>query len=62
MFKKEVEILVSLGVLDEDNGSECGAPSFEQPKAKTNCVRDLSDFRNLNRQLKRKPYQIPKIR
>ena len=55
MFRKEVKILVSLGVLEEANDSEWGATSFDQPKAKTNCVRLLSDFRNLNRQLKRKP-------
>ena len=58
MFRKEVEILVSLGVLKEANDSKWGAPYFEQPKAKTNRVRFLSAFWNLNRQLKRKPYTI----
>ena len=62
MFIKGVERLVSLGVLEEANGSEWGAPSFSQQKVKTNRVRFLSDFRNLNRQLKRKPGPIPKIR
>ena len=62
MFRKEVEILVSLGVHEESNDSEWGAPLFSQPKAKTNRVRFLSDFWNLNRQLKHKPYPIPKIR
>ena len=61
MFRKEVEILVRLGVLEEANESELGAPSFAQPKAKTNRVRFLSDFWNLNRQLNRKPYPMPKI-
>ena len=61
MFKNEVQRLVSLGVLEEANDSKWVAPYFAQPKAKTNCVRFLSDFRNLNRQLKRKPYPMPKI-
>ena len=51
-----------MGFLEEENDSEWGAPSFAQPKAKTNCVRFLSDFQNLNKKLKRKPYPMPKIR
>ena len=62
MFRKEVKILVQMGVLEEANESEWGAPSFAQAKAKTNWIRSLRGFRNLNRQLKRKPYPIPKIR
>ena len=62
MFGKEVEILVSLGVLEEANDSKWGEPSFAQPKAKTNHFIFLGDFRNLSRQLKRKLYPIPKIR
>ena len=61
MFRKEVEILVNLGVLEEANDSKWGAPSFAKPKEKRNRVRFLSDFRNLNSQLKRKPYTMPKI-
>ena len=34
MFKKEVKILVNLGVIEEANDSEWGVPSFAQPKAK----------------------------
>ena len=59
--KKEVKIIVKLGVLEEENTSEWGAPYFAQPMATTNWVRFLSDFRNLNRNLRRKPYAIPKI-
>ena len=51
-----------LEVLEEANDSEWGAPSFAQPKSKTNHVRFLSDFRKLNRKLKHKPYPMPKIR
>ena len=61
MFRKEVEILVNLGVLEKENNSEWGATYFAQPKAKTNRVRFISDFRDLNRQLKYKPYTMPKI-
>ena len=61
MFKKEVERLVQLWVLEVANCSEWGAPSFAQPKPKSNQVRFLSDFININKQLKQKPYDIPKI-
>ena len=61
MFRKEAERLVILGVLEEANGSEWGALSVSQLKAKTNHVRFLSGFRNLNRQLKRKPYPMQQI-
>ena len=62
MFRKEVEIIVSLGVFEEANESKYGAPSFAQQKAKMNCVRFLSDFRNLNKKLGCNPYPMPKIR
>ena len=56
---KEVEHLFLLGVLERSNNSEYGDPSFAQPKPKTDRVRFLSDFRNINKQLKRKPYPMP---
>ena len=49
MFKKEVEILFLLGVLEVATDSEWGASYYEQPKPKTKRVRFLSDFRNLNK-------------
>ena len=52
MFRNELEIMVKIGVLKEANNSEWGAPSFPQPKKKTNKIRFLSDFWNLDRQLK----------
>ena len=61
IFKKEVEPLVLLGVLEVENNSEWGAPSFAQPKPKSNKLRFLSYFRNSNKQLKQKPYPMPKI-
>ena len=56
MFRKEVERLVKLGVIEEANYSEWGAPYFDQPKPKTNRVIFLNEFRNLNRQLKCKQH------
>ena len=60
IFKKEVERLFLLVFLEVENDSEWGALSFAQPKLKSNQVSSLSDFRNLNKQLKRKPYPMPK--
>ena len=62
MLRKEVEIILILGVLEKSNDSEWGAPFFAQPKVKTNHVILLSDFWDLNRQLKRNSYSMPKIR
>ena len=61
MFKNRVECLVLLKVLELDNDSEWGYPSFAQPKPKSNRLNFLSEFRNLNRQLRQKPYPVPKI-
>ena len=62
IFRKEVNILVLLGLVVEANDSEWVATSFAQTNTKTDRIRLLSDFHNLNRQLKRKPYPVPKIR
>ena len=56
MFKKEVERLVLLGFLEVSNDSDWGAPSFAKNKLKSNWVCFVRDFRNLNKQLKRKSY------
>ena len=50
MFKREVDRLVQLGVLEIDNDSLWGFPSFAQPKPKLNQVRFLSYIRNINKQ------------
>ena len=59
-LKMEVERLVQAGVLKKVNQSECAAPTFIIPK-KDGTVRFISDFRELNKSIKRKPYPIPKI-
>jgi hypothetical protein len=58
--KKEIKRLCDIGVLAKCNDSEWAAPTFIQPK-KTGDVRVLNDFCALNRYIKRKSYQVPKI-
>ena len=60
-FKKDLDRLEKLGVLTKRNRSEWAAPSFIIPK-KDGRVRFVSDFRKLNRQLKRAPYPLPHIK
>ena len=55
-FKKEIDTLVDLGVLEKDSSSQWAAPSFTQPKKNPNELRLLSDFRQLNKHMVRKPY------
>ena len=56
----EVERLVQIGVLKKINRSEWAAPTFIIPK-KDGTVRFISDFREVNKRIKRKPYPIPNI-
>ena len=57
---KEIQRLCDLGVLEWQPSSEWAAPSFIQPK-KNKTVRFLTDFREVNKRLVRKPFPIPKI-
>ena len=57
---KEIQRLCDLGVLEWQSSSEWAAPSFIQPK-KNKTVRFLTDFREVNKRLVRKPFPIPKI-
>lgn len=58
--RKELDRLERLGVLKRCTNSEWGAPTFIQPK-KTGDVRVLTDFRILNKWIKRSPFPLPKI-
>ena len=59
-FKKELDRLEKLGVLEKVQQSEWGSPTFIIPK-KDDRVRFLTDFCRLNLMLKRKPYPLPRI-
>ena len=59
-LKMEVDRLCEAGVLKKVNCSEWASPTFIIPK-KDGTVRFISDFRELNRCIKRKPFPLPKI-
>ena len=58
--RKECDRLCKEGVLEKDSDSEWAAPTFIVPK-KEGTVRFVTDFRQLNKALKRKPFPIPNI-
>ena len=65
-IKTEVKRLVEIGVLKPIQESEWAFPSFIIPKKskdpnKPGTVRFLSDLRELNKRIIRKPYPLPKI-
>jgi hypothetical protein len=57
---KEIDRLVSIGVMKWQTYSQWASPSFIILK-KDLTVRTTSDFRELNKRIVRKPYPIPKI-
>ena len=59
-LKLEVEWLEKAGVLKRVNQSEWAAPTFIIPK-KDGSMRFISDFCELNKQIKWKPFPIQKI-
>ena len=60
LLLREVARLVKLGVLERQDDSEWASPSFIIPKA-NHTVRTVSDFREVNKRLVRKPFPLPKI-
>ena len=59
-LKKELNRLCELGVLEWQPESEWASPSFIVPK-RDQTVRFLSDFREVNKSIVRKPFPLPKI-
>ena len=59
-FKKEVQRLVNAGVLAPVYDSPWGFPSFGIPK-KNGTMRFVTNFRELNKLLQRRPYPLPRI-
>ncbi len=57
---KEIDCLIALGVLKWQPSSKWASPSFIIPK-KDHTVHTISDFREVNKCIVRKPYPIPKI-
>lgn len=59
-LKREIKRLCDLGVLERCGTSEWASPSFIIPK-KNGTVRFLTDMRQVNKRIVRKPYPLPKI-
>jgi hypothetical protein len=57
---KKINCLLSIGVLKWQPLLQLASPSFIIPK-KDHTVHTISDFRELNKSIARKPYLIPKI-
>ena len=60
VFRDEIERMCKIGILRRVNDSEWGAPTFCQSK-KNGTIRILTDLRELNKLIKRKPFPIPKV-
>ena len=60
VFREEIDRLCDLGILKRCNDSEWEAPCFIQPK-KNGTVWFLTDFREVNKLIRRKPFPIPNI-
>ena len=60
VLKQELDRQVDLGILEKCQETEWGMPLLVIPK-KDGAIRTVDDFRELNRQIKRKQYPLPKI-
>jgi hypothetical protein len=58
--KNEMKILTVIDVFNRSSDSEWAEPTFIQAK-KTGDVHNLTDFRRLNAQIRRKPFPLPNI-
>ena len=57
-LRKGIERLVELNVLKKVNHSEWGASCFPIPK-KVGTTRFITDFREINKRVKRTPFPLP---
>jgi hypothetical protein len=57
---KEINRLVSIGLMKRQSSLQWASPTFIIPKKDTT-VRTISDFRELNNRIVRRPFPIPKI-
>ncbi len=57
---KEINRLCSIGVLKKQASSQLASPTFIMPQMDMT-VRTISDFRELNKWIVRRPFPIPKI-
>jgi hypothetical protein len=60
VLMKKIKRLCNIGVVEWQSSSRWALPTFIIPK-KDSTVRTISDFRELNRRIVRKPYPISKI-
>ena len=60
VLKQELDRQCQLGILEKCQESEWGMPLLVIPK-KDGAIRTVDDFRELNKQLKRKQYPLPRI-
>jgi hypothetical protein len=60
VLMKEIKRLCDIGVLEWQPSLQWASPTFIIPK-KDSTARTISDFRELNKGIVRKPYPIPKI-
>ncbi len=58
--RDEINLLEENGILTKVSSSEWAVPTFIIPK-KNQTVRVITDFRGLNKCLKRKPYPMPRL-
>jgi len=59
-LKNEVDRLIKIVILKKVNHSKWGSPCFVIPK-RDGKIRFISDFRELNKSVKRTPFPLPKI-
>ena len=60
-IKIEVNRLIIMGVIKRENSSKWAAPTYIIPK-KNGTVRFISDFRDMNKWMKRNPFPIKKYK